>query len=454
MNSPSNFSQIVMENLERSSVRECRFINRRNCWKTGWEIDLQWNPGFSNIWFKKSETAGSTVYLFPSLFGKVQSKRTQKLIFLFAFLESLSNSVFEDPKQGESKSFEAVSGADSVSLPEPRQTEGLNLSRTEDNVTEESKDIAMEVSSVETPIELTSETFGSQSDQPSAEVPMEVDLSVPSSGFTSAEQTPDSSQAASVLSTNESEVLETGQPIENLEKEKLEIFGQDFKLKEEMGSSEDTKPSSLSSDLVDDRVSVETCKSEEGLKETSLEFDELAAQETVLYLEKPLKEDQEAEKLGSPQLDKNSAQEKEEEGTKSSADVEDTKIETEKISAANENLENDTKPEKMDADEDVDMVEASKVVSPTTLSDPVTSSPNTVVDATQGGIGVESKRAPLTAEQQAKKKELMDRCNHALEYCLRRFPQHHKSRYRLAYVYYYSPEHKVTKPPLCDVTLD
>jgi len=358
--------------------------------------------------------------------------------------ESLSNSVFEDPKQGESKSFEAVSGADSVSLPEPRQTEGPNLSRTEDNVKEESKDIAMEVSSVETPIELTSETFGSQSDQPSAEVPMEVDLSVASSGFTSAEQTPDSSQAASVLSTNESEVLETGQPIENLEKEKLEIFGQDFKLKEEMGSSEDTKPSSLSSDLVDDRVSVEACKSEEGLKETSLEFDKLAAQETVLYLEKPFKEDQEAEKLRSPQLDKNSAQEKEEDGTKSLADVEDTNIETEKISAANENLENDTKPEKMDADEDVDLVEASKVVSPTTLSDPVTSSPNTVVDATQGGIAVESKRAPLTAEQQAKKKELMDRCNHALEYCLRRFPQHHKSRYRLAYVYYYSPEHKET----------
>ena len=340
-----------------------------------------------------------------------------------------------------------------MSLPEPRKTEGPNLSQTEDSVTEESKDIAMEVSPVETLIELASETaLSSQSDQSSAAVPMEVDASVQSSGFTSAEQTPDSSQAASVLSANESEVLETSQPIENLEKNKSEISGQDFKEKEEIGSSEDTKPSLLSSDVVDDRVSVETSKPEDGLKETSLELDHLAAQETVLYLIKPPKEDQEAEKLRSPELDKNSAQENVEEGNKSSADVEHTRVETENNSTANENLENDAKPEKMPTDGDVDMAEASKVVSPTPTREPVTTSSNTVVDSTQGGTTVESKRAPLTAEQQAKKKELMDRCNHALEYCLRRFPQHHKSRYRLAYVYYYSPEHKVTQSSLCDVT--
>ena len=209
----------------------------------------------------------------------------------------------------------------------------------------------------------------------------------------------------------------------------------------------------MSADLVDDRPSVEPCKSEEGLKETSIEVDQLAAQETVLYLEKPPSEDQEAEKVKSPELDKSSVEEKTEEGTKSSADVEDTKIGTEKNSAANENLENDAKPEKIDTGEDVDMVEAPTVVSPTPSSDPVTASPNTVAVSTQGGTVVESKRAPLTAEQQAKKKELMDRCNLALEYCLRRFPQHHKSRYRLAYVYYYSPEHKVTQPSLCDVSL-
>ena len=366
----------------------------------------------------------------------------------------MSNNVFEDPKQGEPKFSEAISGADSVSLPEPQQTGDPNLSQTEDNVTEEPKDTAMEVSSVETVMGLASETpLSLQSDQSSAAVPMEVDVSVPSSGFTSAEQTPDSSQAASVLSTNESEVLETSQPIENLEKLKAEISGQDFKEKDEMGSSEDNKPSLLSADLVDDRPSVEPCKSEEGLKETSIEVDQLAAQETVLYLEKPPSEDQEAEKVKSPELDKSSVEEKTEEGTKSSADVEDTKIGTEKNSAANENLENDAKPEKIDTGEDVDMVEAPTVVSPTPSSDPVTASPNTVAVSTQGGTVVESKRAPLTAEQQAKKKELMDRCNLALEYCLRRFPQHHKSRYRLAYVYYYSPEHKVTQPSLCDVSL-
>ena len=383
----------------------------------------------------------------------MQSKRN-KNVFFFAFLESLSNSVFEDPKQEEPKPSEAITGADSVSLPEPRQTESPNLSQTEGNVTEESKGIAMEVSSMETPIEVTSETaLNSQSDQCSVAVPMEIDLSVPSSAFTSAEQTPDSSQAASVLDTNESEVLETSQLIENLKKDKSEISGQDFKEKEQRGSSKDTKPSLLSSDLVGDRVSGETCKPEEGLKETSLEVDELAAQETVLYLEKPPSEDQETEKLRSPKHDKSSAEEKMEEGTKSSEDVEDTKTETEKNSAANENLENDAKPEKTDTDENVGMVEAPKVVSPTPSSDPVTTFPNAAVDSTQGGIAVEKKLAPLTEEQQAKKKELMDRCNHALEYCLRRFPQHHKSRYRLAYVYYYSPEHKVTQPSLCDVTL-
>ena len=392
-----------------------RFINRRNCWKPGQEVDVVWK-------------------------GAV--KQNNKFL-LFVFLESLSNSVFEDPKQGELKPSEKISSTDSVCLPEPRQTEEPNLSQTEDNGTEESKDIAMEVSYVETPIEFTSETaLSSQSDQCSAVIPMEVDASVPSSGFTSAEETPDSSQAASVLSANESEVLETSQPIENLEKDKSEVSDQDFKENEEIGSSEDTKPSVFSSDLVHDLVSVEPCKSEEGLTETSLEFDKLAAQETVLYLEKPPSEDQEAEKLRNPKV--SSAEEKIEEGTKYCADVEDTRIETAKNSAANENLKNDTTPEKIHTDEDVDMFEAPKVVSSTPISDPVTSSPNTVVDSTQGGTAVERTQAPLTSEQEAKKKELMDRCNLALEYCLRRFPQHHKSRYRLAYVYHYSPEHKVT----------
>lgn len=355
----------------------------------------------------------------------------------------------------EPKSSVAISDADSECLPEPRQNEDLNLSQAEDNATEEPRDTAMEVSSVEAPIELTSETpLRSQSDQCFSGVPMEVDTSVPSSGFTSAEQTPDSSQAASVLSTNESEMLETSQPSENLKKDNADISVQDCKGNEEMRRSEDVKPPLLSSDLVDDRVSVEACKSEEGLKEISLELDNLAAQETVLYLKTPPSEHREAEKLKSPEIEKSLSKDKAEEGTKPSADVEDTRISTEKNSAASESLTNDANPEKMDTDEDVDMVEATKVVSPAPSNDAVTSSPNIAADSTPGVSVVEKKRAPLTVEQQAKKKELMDRCNLALEYCLRRFPQHHKSRYRLAYVYYYSPEHKVTQSSLCDVTLD
>lgn len=53
-------------------------------------------------------------------------------------------------------------------------------------------------------------------------------------------------------------------------------------------------------------------------------------------------------------------------------------------------------------------------------------------------------KKPLTEEQKASQRELIDVCIHGLEHCLLRFPQHHKSRYRLAYVYYVSPYHKVS----------
>lgn len=53
-------------------------------------------------------------------------------------------------------------------------------------------------------------------------------------------------------------------------------------------------------------------------------------------------------------------------------------------------------------------------------------------------------KKPLTDEQKAAQRELIDVCIHGLEHCLLRFPQHHKSRYRLAYVYYVSPYHKVS----------
>ena len=38
---------------------------------------------------------------------------------------------------------------------------------------------------------------------------------------------------------------------------------------------------------------------------------------------------------------------------------------------------------------------------------------------------------------------LMDMCIEAMALCLNRFPQHYKSLYRLAYIYFHSPDHKV-----------
>ncbi|XP_078360870.1 calcineurin-binding protein cabin-1-like isoform X1 [Oculina patagonica] len=363
--------------------------------------------------------------------------------------ESLSNSVFEDPQQGEQKSSEAISVAESVSLPEPRQTEDLNLSQTEGNVPEEPKNTTMEVSSVGTAEDLTSKASYSQSDQSSAAVPMEVDLSAPSSGFTSAEQTPDSSQAPLTLGPSDSESLETSQSVKNLEEDKSENSAQGVKEKEEIAISEDNRPV-LKSNAVDHRVTVDPCKKEEEVfMETSMEVDKLAAQETILYVEKPPSE--ETGKLQSPEVDKSSSEDKIQEGSKPSTDVEDTDMTTDEKKSSDEKTEMDAKPEKMETDEatadvtsNVEMVEAEKGVTTTHSSGPLTSTADSVTVSAQDGIAEQSKRAPLTAEQQAKKKELMDRCNHALEYCLRRFPQHHKSRYRLAYVYYYSPEHKET----------
>lgn len=374
------------------------------------------------------------------------------LCFVF-FLESLSNSVFEDPKQGEETPSEAISGTDSVSLSQPRQTEDLSLSQTEENVTKEPKNIVMEVSCVEAAGDLTSGALSSQSEQSSAAVPMEVDQSAPSSGFTSAEQTPDSSQASLVIGASGSEGLETNQSIENLDKEETEKSVQVVKVKEEVKISEENKPV-LKTDSAENLVTVEPCKKEEVLEETSMQVDNLASLETVLYAESPLNE--KTEKSQNPELDKTSAEEKTQEEDKPSTDIEDAEMATEKKICSDEKSEIVSKPEKMETDEvsvgateNVEMDEAPKVVSPPSSSDPVMPTADTSVVSAQGGTTEETKQAPLTAEQQAKKKELMDRCIHALEYCLRRFPQHHKSRYRLAYVYFYSPEHKVTRPYLC-----
>lgn len=46
-------------------------------------------------------------------------------------------------------------------------------------------------------------------------------------------------------------------------------------------------------------------------------------------------------------------------------------------------------------------------------------------------------------EGAALRKDLIEKCMAALHLCLSRFPTHYKSTYRLAYVYFYSPYHKV-----------
>lgn len=394
--------------------------------------------------------------------------------------------------------------------PEPRQTEDVNLPQTASNVTEEPKNTAMEISSVETAVNLTSKAMpGSQSEEPSHPVPMEVDLSAPSSGFTSTEQTPDNSQTPSVVSSNEQrEGLETKQTVETLEKNNSEPSGQDVKEKEEMENSEDNKLPLLSSETIGDRETVEPFNKEDVLGGTCIEMENLAEQETVSYLESTPRE--ETEKVKSPEkLEKSSSEEEIQEGAKSITNVEDTKITADEASASKEKTEVDTEPEKMetsiasdektevdikkekmetarasdektevdtkpekmetanasdekteadskpekmetdeaptDSTENVKMTENASVVSPTPPGDPVTAAADPAEVSARGVAAVENKKAPLTEEQQAKKKELMALCIRALEYCLRRFPQHHKSRYRLAYVYYYSPEHKVTQ---------
>ena len=55
----------------------------------------------------------------------------------------------------------------------------------------------------------------------------------------------------------------------------------------------------------------------------------------------------------------------------------------------------------------------------------------------------EKKETRPRLEGEALRKDLIEKCMAALHLCLSRFPTHYKSTYRLAYVYFYSPYHKV-----------
>lgn len=91
--------------------------------------------------------------------------------------------------------------------------------------------------------------------------------------------------------------------------------------------------------------------------------------------------------------------------------------------------------EKMETDQSLDKT-VEKVKSP------VDAKPS-IAETQQLAVPPKMDQAPLTTEQIKQQKELLDRCIRALEYCLRRFSQHHKSRYRLTCIYFYSEAHKV-----------
>lgn len=55
----------------------------------------------------------------------------------------------------------------------------------------------------------------------------------------------------------------------------------------------------------------------------------------------------------------------------------------------------------------------------------------------------EEKETRPRLEGEALRKDLIEKCMAALHLCLSRFPTHYKSTYRLAFVYFYSPYHKV-----------
>ena len=358
----------------------------------------------------------------------------------------MSSSVFEDPKHEEPKPAEPNVGTNSVSISERPQKEELNSSLPKVDNLEEKKDNVMEVSSVESTEDLTSKEYSSNS-QSSIPVPMEVDLLIPSSGVSSSEQTPNSSQPPTATPTSHNrEELETKlNALESSEKEKCENVGEEVKEKDEAESAEQTETSMLNvhSDPAD-----EPCVKEKVLDETTENVVKFADQETVLLAETSPKDE---EKSKNSDLVKSAAEENLQAETKV-LDGKEAEIIVEKKSVEDDKNDREAEPEKMEIDavstdnaEVVKMDETTKANSTTPTSEAVSSTADIVAVPAQSSSAVEPKRPPLTEEQQAKKKELMDRCIRALEYCLRRFPQHHKSRYRLAYVFYYSPEHKVTQ---------
>lgn len=333
--------------------------------------------------------------------------------------ESLSNSVFEDSKPEEPKTAELNNGATTAYTSESHQRVGLDIEGTTDDHSE--------VASAETAEDLIKKGFSLQDgeSQGTVDEAMKVEPCVPSSDSPSFKHAPDSSETLSVPRTDNTggsiaEQIST----EHSEKgESDRASGVEGKGKQEMVCLVGTETSTLSVNA--DSVSLSSAN-EKVVHETKME--------TVPCEESLLKENAPEE-------------------TKILTDKKEvvTAIETKPAVGEQTTVSSEPEPEKMEIDTAVsenegngENAETSGVQSTTTMGVVSSSTIDTVPALTQNPPVVETNRAPLTEEQQAKKKELMDQCIRALEYCLRRFTQHHKSRYRLAYVYYYSPEHKET----------
>ena len=333
----------------------------------------------------------------------------------------MSNNVFEDSKSEEPKPTETNIGSNTTCTTETQPGDGLN------NI--DTKDHCLEMASVETAKDLTKEEVSSQNGESLGAVVTDVVMDgqhcVPSSDASPMKQEPDNSKTPPVPLSDEGEGLVTKQAptsIELSKKGESDPCGEEDKEKHKMDCSMESKLPMVTENADSESV----CDVNEKI------LDKTEAK--VMLCEDKLPKDNELEE------------------TKILTGNKEGETTAEEKLATDEEMTIISEPEPQKTEMDVAFSESEEIVesnetigveSTITRVTTTVSTADNVAALTRSPPLEETEKPPLTTEQKAKKKELMDQCIHALEYCLRRFPQHHKSRYRLAYVYYYSPEHKV-----------
>ena len=335
----------------------------------------------------------------------------------FSFPESLSNNVFEDSKSEEPKS----AGSNTTCTTETQPGDGLNNADT--------KDHCLEMASAETTKDLITEEVSSQNGESLeavlTDVVMDGEHCEHSSEASPIKHEPDNSKTLAVPLRDEIEGLVTKQTVistELSEKGESDSYGEEDKEERKMDCSTESKLPMVT----------KSADSESLCDENERILDKTEAK--AILCEDKLPKDNELEEtkiLTGSKEGETTAEEK------PATDEEMTTI-------------SETEPKKTEMDvafsENEEIVEKNETIgveSTIAAGTTTASAADNVALLTQSPLLEVTEKPPLTAEQKAKKKELMDQCIYALEYCLRRFPQHHKSRYRLAYVFYYSPEHKV-----------